>query len=328
MPNKFLGLEIGGTKLQIVVGDESARILERRRLGVDPARSGAGIRDHIRETLAELIPATKPSALGVGFGGPVDWQTGEICRSHQVEGWADFKLRDWLQTLSGLPVCVDNDANTGTLGEALRGAGVGLNPVFYVTLGSGVGGGLVVDGRIYHGAKPGEAEIGHLRLDRDGTIVESRCSGWAVDAKIRRLKTTDPESPLARLIGDSTGGEARWLAPALQQGDRVANRLLTETAEDLGLALSHVVHLFHPAVIILGGGLSLTGEPLRAAVEDALRGFTMAAFAPGPQVRLAALVEDAVPVGALELARTMVRETDVAQNSTDKYRSPQHPAGA
>ena len=68
------------------------------------------------------------------------------------------------------------------LGEAMRGAGVGFNPVFYVTLGSGVGGGLVVDGRIYHGAKPGEAEIGHVRLDRNGTIVEARCSGWAVDA--------------------------------------------------------------------------------------------------------------------------------------------------
>ena len=183
---KLLGLEIGGTKLQIVVGDGSAKIIDRRRLVIDRARRGGGIREQIRETLAELIPEAKPSAIGVGFGGPVDWKTGEICRSHQIEGWADFKLRDWLQTLSGLPVCVDNDANTATYGEALHGAGVGLNPVFYVTLGSGVGGGLVVDGQIYHGAMPGEAEIGHVRLDREGTIVESRCSGWAVDAKIRQ----------------------------------------------------------------------------------------------------------------------------------------------
>jgi len=308
MQIKFLGLEIGGTKLQIVVGDASARILDRRRLAVDPARHGAGIREHIEATLAELIPATKPSAIGVGFGGPVDWKTGEICRSHQIEGWADFKLRDWLQTLSGLPVGVDNDANTGTLGEALHGAGVGLNPVFYVTLGSGVGGGLVVDGQIYHGARPGEAEIGHVRLDREGSIIESRCSGWAVDARLRQLKTTDPGSPIAKLIGDATGGEARFLARALEQGDRAAKRVLTETAEDLAFGLSHVTHLFHPEVIILGGGLSLTGEPLRAAVESALRAFTMAAFAPGPQIRLAALSEDAVPVGALELAGKMARE--------------------
>jgi glucokinase len=328
MQHRFLGLEIGGTKLQIVVGNASAQILDRRRLVVDPARHCAGIRGLIEVTLAELIPATKPSAIGVGFGGPVDWKTGEICRSHQIEGWADFKLRDWLQTLSGLPVCVDNDANTGTLGEALHGAGVGLNPVFYVTLGSGVGGGLVVDGQIYHGAKPGEAEIGHVRLDREGTIVESRCSGWAVDAKIRRLKTADPRSPLAKLIGDSTGGEARFLAPALQQGDRAAKRILAETAEDLAFGLSHVAHLFHPEVIILGGGLALTGEPLRAAIESALRVFTMEAFAPGPQIRLAELGEDAVPVGALELAGKLAREAGIVQNSTDKKRVPPHPAAA
>src|SRR5205814_7747358 len=237
MQDNFLGIEIGGTKLQIVAGDASAKILDRRRLLVDPAKSGAGIREQIRETLAELIPEAKPSAIGVGFGGPVDWKTGEICRSHQIEGWADFKLRDWLQTLSGLPVCVDNDANTATFGEALHGAGVGLNPVFYVTLGSGVGGGLVVDGQIYHGATPGEAEIGHVRLDREGTIVESRCSGWAVDAKIRALQTTQPASALARMLGSVAGGEAKHLAAALQQGDAAARRILDEAAEDLAFGL-------------------------------------------------------------------------------------------
>jgi glucokinase len=204
-----------------------------------------------------------------------------------------------------LPVRVDNDANTATLGEALHGAGAGFNPVFYLTLGSGVGGGLVVDGKIYHGAKPGEAEIGHVRLDRGGTILESRCSGWAVDARIRQLKTTEPNSLLVRLLGGSIGGEARHLGPALQQGDAAAKRVLHETAEDLALGLSHVVHLFHPEVILLGGGLSLVGEPLRAAVERALHSFTMEAFAPALRIRLAGLGEDAVPVGALELARSI-----------------------
>ena len=161
MQRYYVGIEIGGTKLPIVVGDGSAKIIERRYLAVDRDKGGAGIRGQIRATLTELIPAKKPAAIGVGFGGPVDWKTGQICRSHQIEGWADFKLGDWLQTLSRLPVRVDNDANSGTLGEALHGAGVGFNPVFYVTLGSGVGGGLVVNGQIYHGAKPGEAEIGH-----------------------------------------------------------------------------------------------------------------------------------------------------------------------
>jgi len=198
---------------------------------------------------------------------------------------------------------VDNDANVAAMGEALRGAGVGLNPVCYVTLGSGVGGGLVTEGRIYHGAIPGEAEIGHLRLDRQGMTVESRCSGWAVDARIRALKVTEPASVLARLAVNESRGEARHLTAALGQGDAAALHILGEIGEDLALGLSHVVHLFHPQAIIIGGGLSAVGEPLRAAVAAALPGFTMEAFQPGPEIRLAALGEDSVPVGALLLAR-------------------------
>jgi glucokinase len=190
----------------------------------------------------------------------------------------------------------------GSLGEALCGAGVGFNPVFYVTLGSGVGGGLVVDGKIYHGAKPGEAEIGHVRLDRDGTIVEARCSGWALDARIRELKAREPGSLLARLTAQTAGAEAKHLAAAWEQGDPATRRLLQEAAEDLAFGLSHVTHLFHPEIIILGGGLSGVGEPLRWSVERALAHYVMDAFAPGPRIALAALGEDAVPLGALELA--------------------------
>lgn len=305
MEKTCLGIEIGGTKLQIAVGNSPAKVLERHRFKVDPAAGGAGIREQIKTALAELVPATKTAAIGVGFGGPVDWKTGQICCSHQIEGWSDFQLGDWLRSLSGLPVSVENDANTATLGEALYGAGVRLDPVFYVTLGSGVGGGLVVDGRIYHGARPGESEIGHIQLDRDGTILEQRCSGWAVDAKIRELIRTDPSGLLAQSAAGSTGGEAKHLAPALAKGDAAAKRILDDTAGDLAFGLSHVVQLFHPEVIVLGGGLSLAGEPLRAAVESGLSRFTMEAFAPGPQIRLAALGEDAVPVGALHLARAI-----------------------
>jgi glucokinase len=254
--------------------------------------------------LEQILPARKPVAVGVGFGGPVDWRTGRICRSHQIAGWSNFDLGGWLKTLTGAPVLVDNDANVAALGEALHGAGRGANPVFYVTLGSGVGGGLVVDGRIYHGATPGEAEIGHLRLDRAGTIVETRCSGWAVDAKIRALKRSDPASLLCRLMAAQPGGEARHLAAALRRKDSAARRILQETALDLAFGLSHVVHLFHPAVIVIGGGLAGVGEPLRAAVAGELGALVMKAFAPGPKVRLTKLGADAVPVGALELART------------------------
>jgi glucokinase len=297
-----LGIEIGGTKLQLVLGNEAGKISERRKLAVVPAGGAAAIRQQIERTLPELLGRGGVSRVGVGFGGPVDWKTGRICRSHQIEGWSEFDLGTWLHQLTGAPIVADNDANVGALGEAVAGAGVGFDPVFYVTLGSGVGGGLVVDGKIYHGAKPGESEIGHVRLDRDGTTVEARCSGWAVDARIRQLNVQEPGSLLVKLAGQRTGGEAKHLAAAYHQGDAAAKRLLLETAEDLAFGLSHVVHLFHPQIIILGGGLSGVGEPLRASVQDALRRFTMEAFAPGPAIALAVLGEDAVPVGALKLA--------------------------
>jgi glucokinase len=232
----------------------------------------------------------------------VDWRTGKICCSHQIEGWSEFELGVWLRGLTSVPVRVDNDANTACLGEALRGAGQGRNPVFYVTLGSGVGGGLVEDGRVYHGATPGEAEIGHVRLDKGGTIVEERCSGWAVDRRIREaIKNSDGK--LGQLCRGMSAGEARHIAGAIHEGDPVAVRILEETAEDLAFGLSHVVHLCHPEVIVIGGGLSLVGEPLRAAIEAALPRFVMDAFHPAPKVALAALGEDAVPTGALLLAK-------------------------
>jgi glucokinase len=299
---RFIGIEIGGTKTQIVIGDAAASILDRRRFSVSREEGANGIRRHIEGALREFLVQTRPAAIGVGFGGPVDWQTGEICCSHHVEGWSGFNMAQWLRGLTDTVVAVDNDANVAAFGEALHGAGVNSNPVFYVTLGSGVGGGLVMDRKIYHGAKPGEAEIGHVRLHRDGTILESCCSGWAVDKRIRQAIAENKSSLLAQLVGETKGAEARFLKPALDHGCELAQRILDDTAEDLAFGLSHVVHLVHPEMIVLGGGLSLIGGPLRRAVAIHVRSFTMDAFAPGPEISLAQLREDSVPIGALALA--------------------------
>jgi glucokinase len=302
----FWGIEIGGTKLQVVAADSSLKIRERQRFSVRKEHGALGIRKHIEEAMALLRKSWQPMAVGIGFGGPVDWRTGRICCSHHIEGWSEFPLGEWVQTLAGAPASVENDANAAALGEAVVGTGVGYDPVFYVTLGSGVGGGLVVDGKVYHGASPGEAEIGHVRLDKSGTILEQRCSGWAVDARIRQLQESGERSVLWELIGRTSGGEAKHLAVALKEGDTVARKIFEETTQDLAFGLSHVVHLFHPQVIVIGGGLSLLGEPLRAAVEKALPAFTMEAFAPGPKIRLAGLGEDSVPMGALVAAQRLV----------------------
>lgn len=297
----FLGIEIGGTKLQLVLGDEQARILERFRFLVNPAKGAGGIRKQIQGALGK-IRLHNVGGIGVGFGGPVDHRTGKILASYQIDGWTNFVLQDWLEKLTRIPVWVDNDANVAALGEALHGAGQDCRQVFYVTMGSGVGAGVVVNQRIYHGSKNTEAEFGHIRLDKTGRTVESSCSGWAVDAKIRAYVAQHPDSVLGQMGRDITRGEARLLIPALQQGDEAASEILRQAADDLAFALSHVVHLMNPHTIILGGGFSLVGEPLRRLVEEKLAGHIMDVLQPGPEVRLSALKEDVVPIGALTLA--------------------------
>ena len=301
-----IGIEIGGTKIQIVAGNADGTFLERHRLAADRARGGAGIREQIASVVPGLMSRHSVASVGVGFGGPVDPKTGQICCSHQVPGWHDFPLGDWVRDLTGVPVAVENDANVAALGEALRGAGRGFGCVFWINMGSGVGGGMVVDGRLYHGARPGEAEIGHLRLDRSGRIVEDACSGWAVDRRIRAA-VVGQEGFLARAVvsQSSEGGESRHLRSAIDAGDPLARKILGDVADDLAFALSHAVHLFHPEIIVVGGGLSLVGEPLRAAMAEALPAYLMEAFRPGPQVALAGLGEDSVPIGALALAAAL-----------------------
>lgn len=301
MSGCLAGIEIGGTKIQVVWGETPERIVERRVFRVDQAAGASGIRAQIESALGDAsMPRVR--AVGVGFGGPVDYRTGRVCCSHQIEGWSEFDLGGWVQGLVGVPVRVDNDANTAALGEAVFGAGRGRDPVFYVTMGSGVGGGLIVGGEVYHGRLPGESEIGHLRLDREGNTVESRCSGWALNRRILEVVRGGAGGRLAGLVAGDPGHEARHLGVALGEGDPVASGVMSELVGDLSFALSHVTHLMHPAVVVLGGGVALLGEPLRSAVADRLPGMVMEAFRPGPEVVLASLAEDAVPVGALVLA--------------------------
>jgi glucokinase len=317
-----MGIEIGGTKLQVVLGDESARIVSRTRIPVGRGANGAWIRERVDAALAAARGMHELAALGVGFGGPVDRDSGQVARSHQVEGWDSFPFRDWLSERAGrVPVIVENDSNAAGLGEAISGAGAGFRTVFYCNFGSGVGGALVTDrgATIYHGAPPGEMEFGHLRLSRDGDTVESKCSGWAVDERIRTECARAPrDSTLARLVAMDPGGESRHLAAALAANDAVAQQVMHDVAADIGFALSHVVHLAHPDVIVLGGGLSLVGEPLRTAVADALAPHVMEAFRPAPWVALAALGEDAVPVGALLLAARAAANAGGDSGSSNK----------
>jgi glucokinase len=299
----YVGIEIGGTKLQIVASDDDLRISHRLRAAIKKEDGATGILKQMETLLDDLTRSVNPTAIGVGFGGPVDRVSGRILTSHQVNGWSGFELAGKLKQRYGVPVVLDNDANAAALAEALIGAGKNKERVFYITLGSGIGGGMVIDQKIYYGALPGEVEVGHLRLDRQGTTLEASCSGWAIDKKIREAIQRQPSGRLYELAWDGAGGEARHLAQALAHGDATARNILHETAATLGFALSHVVHLFHPDIMVVGGGLSLMGPMLTDAIAIELGQHLLKAFLPGPPVVVAQCGEDVVPLGAVALAR-------------------------
>ena len=300
----FIGIEIGGTKLQLVIADASLTIKNHVLLQVNQKMGANGIQQQIEESIHKLGANKQLTAIGVGFGGPVNYKTGTISTSHQIEGWNGFNLKAWLQQISGAPAFIDNDANVAALGEAVHGTGSNYNIVFYMTIGSGIGGGLVINKQIYHGALPGEVEIGHVRLNKKGQILEAICSGWAVDKKIRSAISAKPESLLAQSVGNATKGEAKFLRTAIEKGDLTAIKILQTTANNLAFALSHVVHLFHPEMIIIGGGLSLVGQPFSDEISGILPKYVLKSFLPAPAIKMASLGEMVVPVGALELARS------------------------
>ena len=304
----FIGIEIGGTKLQIVVSNDDLEITQRFRFTVNYERGAIDIQEKIKVAIDKILKTNNVKGIGVGFGGPINWQTGEIAQSFHVKGWTNFNIKHWLSVTYKVPIFVENDANVAALGEAMQGAGLHKNPIFYVTVGSGIGSGLVVDKKIYHGQKMGEAEFGHIRLDKNGTVLQDVCSGWAIDAQIRKKMEDEPKSSFTQAVknlpiyNEKQGGETKYLTYLLDS-DPFAKELLQTVTDNIAFALSHAVHLFHPEIIIIGGGVSLMGEIFVNQIHENLKRYVMDAFQPVPNVVLAHLEQEVVPVGALNLVK-------------------------
>src|SRR5437870_3391611 len=235
----YIGVEIGGSKLQLGVGLGDGVLRGLWRETVDVKAGPEGIRRQIMRGIPELlekagVERSSVKGIGIGFGGPVDDATRTVIKSHQIEGWDNFALADWMSEITGLPAVLGNNSDVAGLAEALFGAGKGLSPIFYMNIGSGIGGALIIDGEIYRGCGRGAAEIGHLRVGVDApaskapTVIfegrrhttltredwrelilgralaplEEMASGWAIARSARRLAAAsfDPDSPLYRLV--------------------------------------------------------------------------------------------------------------------------------
>jgi glucokinase len=312
----YIGIEIGGTKLQLGLGPGDGTLAGLWRGTVDVAAGPEGIRRQIVAAVPELLAQAgidrgQLAGVGIGFGGPVDDATQTVIKSHQIEGWDDFPLADWVSDLVGLPAALGNDADVAGLAEALFGAGKGLSPIFYITIGSGIGGGFIIDGEIYRGVGRGAAEIGHLEHKESNLAapepslftVEDVASGWSIAERIKHLKDPVEDEPLLRLIrADEVS--ARDVAEAASRGEELARYVLDTAVSALAGAICDVLALLCPRRIVIGGGVSLLGEevlfkPLRRMVAERV----FEPFAGLTDIVPAALGEEVVVHGALALAR-------------------------
>ncbi len=300
---RFLGIEIGGTKLQSAVVDQAGRVIVSETAPLAGVSSADGVLHRLSQQIERLRSREDDfAAAGVGFGGPIDRLRGVVTASFHVAGWGGFPLRDWIEeAIDRRPVIVENDSNAAAYAEAKIGAGASAAAVLYSNVGSGIGGGFVCDGRLYHGSPPGELEIGHLRVGQCGETLQDLASGWALDRFVRDQIARDPAGQLSRLAL-AGGATAAILGPAIAAGDAAAAGIVDAAARFYALGLSHAVHILHPDVLVLGGGVAEMGEAWRSAVARHLAGFVMEPFRPDLDVRLSALGQHVVPVGAALLA--------------------------
>lgn len=308
---RYLGIEIGGTKTQVVLGAPGGVIVDRRRFSVNAALGAQGIREDIASAIESFRRDGAITASGIAFGGPIRRSLGKTLTSHQIAGWDDYPILEWARELTASPVALENDANAAALAESIYGAGKERPSMFYITLGSGVGGGLVRAKRLYHGHLSSETEIGHLTIHPNGGTIESHCAGWAVNRRVLAMATAAPHSWIATKVNDYPGSEAKVLLEGLAVEDPECERMATELCETLAWGFSLVCALMSPACFVIGGGLSHLGEPLRQRVHSALDAQLMDALRPTPPVYLAQLGDDVVPVGALTMAEAIAPQEAV-----------------
>lgn len=317
--NFALGVDIGGTKVAAGLVDSEGVIQFQTRVAMparDSAEAGfAAVRSAI-EAVLNAHPDARSDLTGIGIcaPGPLDPATGVILNPPNVPCWRNFPLAAEVQRAFGLAAKVDNDGNAAALAEALWGAGKSYRNVFYATLGTGIGTGIVFDRRIYHGRTGSAAEGGHVTIDFRGPVcgcgkrgcIEALCSGPAIARRAREQLVALPaaDSILPRLAGgDLTALDAAMVAEAFRQGDSLAANVLRETADLLAVWAGNIIDLLEPDVFIFGGGVAQLMSSFFGRIQDQLPNWCVnRRFAEIPMV-LAKYGENAGLAGAAALCR-------------------------
>ncbi len=308
------GIDVGGTKIAGAVVDEEGRVLDEHRV-VSPATDAEAIEDAIASLVLELSGRHELTGVGIGAAGYVDATRSVVLFAPNL-AWRDEPLGTEIEARVKLPVVVENDANAAAWGEFRFGAAFDADDMLMVTVGTGVGGGIVIDGSLHRGAHGVAAEIGHLRVVPGGRLcgcgklgcLEQYGSGSALVKETRALAAADPAGEAAALLARAGGDPERINGPlvtaAAADGDAFAVARVTEVGRWLGEAIASLTAVLDPGVVVIGGGVSEAGDllldPLREAFETNL---TARDHRPVPEVRAASLGNQAGVVGAADLAR-------------------------
>jgi glucokinase len=274
-----IGVDLGGTKLLAGLIDRDG-VVVRRTVRATDLSSEEALLAQVEEAIAELRDGDA-GGLGVGVPSTIDQRSGRAVSSVNIP-LAGVDLRDHLQERFGLPAMIENDANAATLAEHRLGAGRGSRHMVMLTLGTGIGGGLVLDGRLYRGAVGAAAELGHITLDLDGPPCQGSCpgrghlealaSGTAADALAARVAGERPDGDLGRALAAGRTVDARLAVELALEAPGDAREALEQVGSYLGVGIASYVNVFNPEVVVLGGGFARAGdlllEPARRVVAE------------------------------------------------------------
>lgn len=305
----IVGIDIGGTKTAVSWGTAQGEILVRRVLPTQDVHTTIGeVKKVIQAYLAEYGREKQQiSGIGISCAGPLDLDKGILLSAPNMPGWRNVPLRDIFARGFALPVAVDNDANCAAMAEKRFGAGRAVEHLFYYTVSTGIGGGIIIAGRIYRGASFDAGEIGHTVILPKGPkcncgkrgCLESLASGTAIAKCARRQASRD--SLMLKLAGRKKDINAEIVAHAAAQGDKAAQGIYSTAAFYLGLSVTNVIQTLNPQMIVIGGGVAKAGKLLFQPLLKTVRAFTWKRPYEHCQIVPAQLQDKVADLGAISL---------------------------
>ncbi|GKU81254.1 ROK family glucokinase [Niallia sp. NCCP-28] len=313
-----IGVDLGGTTVKIAFLTTAGDLIDSWEIPTDNSEEGKNITIDIAKSIEEKLNKwnhSKQEVAGVGMGapGPFDYETGIIYNTVNL-GWPDnFPLKERLEAELGLPVIIDNDANCAALGEMWKGAGAGSKDLVCVTLGTGVGGGVIVNGDIVQGVKGAAGEIGHLtsvvengapcNCGKTGCLETIASATGIVRVAKEFLGAAKEAGELQEILNEQGTFTAKDVFDAARNGDKVACDVISYIAQHLGLALANIANTLNPEKIVLGGGVSKAGDVLLKPVEEYFKAYSFKSVAQSTNLDVATLGNVAGVIGAAWLAK-------------------------